>query len=419
MFYECPKCKKVFEGEYEKCPECGAELDYTLIEEGVFSGDAKKAVPKGMSSFKFLELYKKTPLPVNKEQSQETPSHNEKLYVVPNRRADNSAYNSGLNTLFNVFWIIFVGLESVIENAILGVILCCTIIGIPAGIVCFKFIPLVFRPAGRTVVLNFKSHPVLNTLCFIFGGFANYLVYSVAGFLLCLTVIGIPLGRQLFKVAKFFLAPFGSQVVLINSYSPKRDTRHDFVRFWDDISLEDREVELSNGQIVSATDAMCMVLNDDEKDACMIVNPKTNVEFIAEALRGSTLASIFIILVYIIVKLVTLNTNWVGLGYLIAVCLVVMGLSVVACFVGFAIAKKMNPKVSIALDTYKKKLAPIATYYPKQAYWTTLRGKAKREFKEKHTTKLNAFAPRMINYKERVEIYNKILNSKDSRKMPF
>lgn len=417
MFYECPKCKKVFEGEYASCPECGAELDYTLIEKGAFEGDAKKAVPKGMSSFRYLELYKKTPLPVNKEQVKETPKFDSWLSVVPYHSSDTRESNSGLNTLFNVFWIIFVGLASVIENALTGVALCLTIIGIPAGIVCFKFIPLVFRPAGRTVVLNFKSHPVLNTLCFIFGGFANYVVYSIIGALLCVTVIGIPFGKQLFKIAKFFLAPFGSQVVLMNSYTEKRNTRHDFARFWDDLSLEDKEVKLSNGETMLASDAMCRILTDDEKDACMSVMPKTIVEIIAESLRTAVLFCAILVGVYFLTFLFTGSFDTTTLQLIIIVGSVFFVGCLLAPIIGMLIAKKNYKKIGLGLETYKKKLAPIATYYPKQAYWSKLKGQQKKEFLKNHTTKLNAFSPRVINYKERVDLYNKILNSKESRHM--
>jgi len=51
-----------------------------------------------------------------------------------------------------------------------------------------------------------------NLIFFIFGGFIIFLGYVLGGMLLCLTIIGIPLGFQCFKLAGGVLAPFGREV---------------------------------------------------------------------------------------------------------------------------------------------------------------------------------------------------------------
>ena len=51
-----------------------------------------------------------------------------------------------------------------------------------------------------------------NILWFIFGGFLLWLEWSIAGLLLCITIIGIPAGKQCFKMAKLCAAPFGKQI---------------------------------------------------------------------------------------------------------------------------------------------------------------------------------------------------------------
>ena len=51
-----------------------------------------------------------------------------------------------------------------------------------------------------------------NLLFFVFGGFAIFLGYVLGGLLLCLTIVGIPLGFQCFKLAGGVLAPFGREV---------------------------------------------------------------------------------------------------------------------------------------------------------------------------------------------------------------
>lgn len=52
-----------------------------------------------------------------------------------------------------------------------------------------------------------------NLIWLIFGGLAAALGYIVGGFVLCITIIGIPFGLQCFKIASLVLWPFGRQVV--------------------------------------------------------------------------------------------------------------------------------------------------------------------------------------------------------------
>jgi len=52
-----------------------------------------------------------------------------------------------------------------------------------------------------------------NIIWLIFGGFFTALGYFVGGFLLCLTIIGIPFGLQCFKLGVLMLWPFGQRVV--------------------------------------------------------------------------------------------------------------------------------------------------------------------------------------------------------------
>lgn len=53
-----------------------------------------------------------------------------------------------------------------------------------------------------------------NLIWLIFGGFLVFIEYMVAGFLLCLTIIGIPFGIQAFKLAMLALWPFGATIGL-------------------------------------------------------------------------------------------------------------------------------------------------------------------------------------------------------------
>ena len=52
-----------------------------------------------------------------------------------------------------------------------------------------------------------------NIIWIIFGGLIISIEYFISGFLLCLTIIGIPFGVQCFKLAILSLLPFGQEVV--------------------------------------------------------------------------------------------------------------------------------------------------------------------------------------------------------------
>ena len=123
----------------------------------------------------------------------------------------NARYNI-MKTLGNILWFIFTGLGTAISWFITGIIWCITIIGIPFGKQCFKLAKVSLWPFGKHVNTRFGSHPIANTIWFIFGGFALVLGFFLAGLIWCITIIGIPFGKQCFKLAKIALAPFGATI---------------------------------------------------------------------------------------------------------------------------------------------------------------------------------------------------------------
>lgn len=52
-----------------------------------------------------------------------------------------------------------------------------------------------------------------NIIWLVFGGLFVFLHYLVSGALMCLTIIGIPFGIQVIKLAQLSLWPFGKDVV--------------------------------------------------------------------------------------------------------------------------------------------------------------------------------------------------------------
>ena len=101
-----------------------------------------------------------------------------------------------MSVIGNILWFIFAGLWQGVSWVLVGALWCITIVGIPVGTQCFKM-------AGLAI---------LNVLWFIFGGVFLALEALLNGVLLCITVIGIPFGLQCFKQAKLALLPFGAVV---------------------------------------------------------------------------------------------------------------------------------------------------------------------------------------------------------------
>ena len=52
-----------------------------------------------------------------------------------------------------------------------------------------------------------------NILWLILGGILVAVIYYLVGLLMCITIIGIPFGVQLFKLGTFALWPFGHELV--------------------------------------------------------------------------------------------------------------------------------------------------------------------------------------------------------------
>lgn len=119
-----------------------------------------------------------------------------------------------LKLIGNIIWIIFIGLESALAWLFWGLILCITIIGIPLGKQCFKFAALSFLPFGSQIVdRGGAGSAVVNVIWFILAGLWMGLGYLICGAVFCITIIGIPFGLQCFKLAKLSFVPFGKDVV--------------------------------------------------------------------------------------------------------------------------------------------------------------------------------------------------------------
>lgn len=117
-----------------------------------------------------------------------------------------------MKVLGNILWFIIVGLWSALAFCVAGVLWCITIIGVPFGLQCFKLAKLTLFPFGKDVSVNFGAHPIANVIWIVFFGWEMAVGYLISGLVLCITLVGIPFGKQCFKLATLALIPFGAKV---------------------------------------------------------------------------------------------------------------------------------------------------------------------------------------------------------------
>lgn len=114
----------------------------------------------------------------------------------------------------NLIWFIFAGLWSYITWMLSGILLCLTVVGIPLGLQCFKIARFGLFPFGKEILITSNSFSLLlNILWIIFFGWELALIHLTSAFFLCLTIIGIPFAVQSLKLAQISLFPFGVKVV--------------------------------------------------------------------------------------------------------------------------------------------------------------------------------------------------------------
>jgi uncharacterized membrane protein YccF (DUF307 family) len=121
-----------------------------------------------------------------------------------------------MKTLGNILWIIFGGFIIAIEYVVAALFLMVTIVGIPFGIQALKMADLALWPFGRdTRSNNFSTGclgVLMNLIWIIVGGFWIFLTHIALGILLSITIIGIPFGKQHFKLAALAFTPFGREI---------------------------------------------------------------------------------------------------------------------------------------------------------------------------------------------------------------
>ena len=118
--------------------------------------------------------------------------------------------------LLNIIWLVFGGLVMAFGYAVTALVMFILIITIPFGIASARMALFCLWPFGRTLVRRADhgaSSTIGNVIWFVLAGWWLALGHLVTGVLMCLTIIGIPIGLANLKLIPVSLTPLGREIV--------------------------------------------------------------------------------------------------------------------------------------------------------------------------------------------------------------
>jgi len=128
-----------------------------------------------------------------------------------------------MRLILNVIWLILCGWWMAIAYVLAGIVCAILIITIPFAIASFRISSYVIWPFGRSVVMRRDAGVgslIGNIIWVVLVGWELALGHLTSGILLCLTIIGIPLGLANFKMIPISLLPLGARIVRSNELYP-------------------------------------------------------------------------------------------------------------------------------------------------------------------------------------------------------
>ncbi len=123
-----------------------------------------------------------------------------------------------MRILLNIIWFVLAGLWMALGYTVAALICFVLIITIPFGIASLRIGIFALWPFGKTVVKREDAglaSGMGNVIWFVLCGWWLALMHIVGGVLLCLTIVGIPLGLANFKLIPVSLLPMGREIVSV------------------------------------------------------------------------------------------------------------------------------------------------------------------------------------------------------------
>jgi uncharacterized membrane protein YccF (DUF307 family) len=121
-----------------------------------------------------------------------------------------------MRLILNVLWLVLCGWWMALAYVIAGIISAVLIITIPFAIASFRIASYVIWPFGRSTEVRRDAGVaslIGNIIWIVLFGWELALGHLTAGIIMCLTIIGIPLGLANFKLIPISLIPLGVRIV--------------------------------------------------------------------------------------------------------------------------------------------------------------------------------------------------------------
>jgi len=128
-----------------------------------------------------------------------------------------------MRLILNIIWLVLCGFWMTIAYVLVGIVCFLLIITIPFGIAAFRIAGFVLWPFGRTIEPRADAGVgslIGNVLWIILFGWWLAIAHLFTGIMLCLTIIGIPLGLGEFKIIPISLMPLGVRVIPTDGTGP-------------------------------------------------------------------------------------------------------------------------------------------------------------------------------------------------------
>ena len=116
----------------------------------------------------------------------------------------------------NILWFVLGGFLVAGLYFLGGLMMCVTIIGIPFGIQMIKIAGLALCPFGRDVEMMRDSgclNTVFNILWLVLGWWEIAIVHLALAAVFAITIIGIPFAKAHWRIMKLSMLPFGTVTI--------------------------------------------------------------------------------------------------------------------------------------------------------------------------------------------------------------
>jgi uncharacterized membrane protein YccF (DUF307 family) len=128
-----------------------------------------------------------------------------------------------MKLILNVIWLVLCGWWMAIAYVLAGILCAILIITIPFAIASFRIASYVIWPFGRSIQMRREAgigSLIGNIIWIILVGWGLAIGHLTSGIILCLTIIGIPLGLANFKMIPISLLPLGVRIVSSDELYP-------------------------------------------------------------------------------------------------------------------------------------------------------------------------------------------------------